>query len=462
MRRKIIASIVLGLLLASAGFYLIDLGKRPFDDYDEAIYAQVVREMLQNKNYLTLTYFDQTWFEKPPLQFWLMAISAEVFGLNEFSVRLPSALFGVTAVVLTFLIILHLTKNIWLSIFGGLAVLGMPLFLAAARHARMDVPVTSAILSAFYFYLLGLKNPKFLISVAPCVAIGILLKSVIGLLAIPIIVIWSFYTKQWGWFKNRYFWIGAIIALLIVAPWHIYEIAKFGGAFWNDYFGYHILQRAAQNVLNSGISLPYFFWVTWKYLQPWSGIFIPAVLATGFVWIKSRSQRKTLELASLLSAILFIFFIFAVSKTKLLTYFTPLYPLLAVFFAILAERFWRVSAKWVLLFLVLIGLWGSAREAFVSQKIYHLDYSFDEKNIGLLLNGSSGADAAFTFQWDHHNSLRYYSQREIQPLQFNSSNQPDPPFWLILPTELLEENPDLKNMTTPFSGQYLTLVRFKP
>ncbi|MBL7831969.1 MAG: glycosyltransferase family 39 protein, partial [Saprospiraceae bacterium] len=48
------------------------------------------------------------WLHKPPLTLWFMSASISVFGNTEFAVRLPSLIFSLLSIVLSFKIILKL------------------------------------------------------------------------------------------------------------------------------------------------------------------------------------------------------------------------------------------------------------------------------------------------------------------------------------------------------------------
>ncbi|NTV76298.1 MAG: phospholipid carrier-dependent glycosyltransferase, partial [Holophaga sp.] len=65
---------------------------RPLWEPDEARYAEIPREMLASADWLTPRLNQVLYFEKPPLQYWLSAISMKAFGLHAFAARLPLAL----------------------------------------------------------------------------------------------------------------------------------------------------------------------------------------------------------------------------------------------------------------------------------------------------------------------------------------------------------------------------------
>jgi 4-amino-4-deoxy-L-arabinose transferase-like glycosyltransferase len=90
------------LFLAVIAFYFYGLGHLPFVGPDEPRYAQVAREMFLRGDLITPTLGGHTWFEKPPLLYWMMIAGFKLFGVSEWSARLPSALSGVLTAAAVF------------------------------------------------------------------------------------------------------------------------------------------------------------------------------------------------------------------------------------------------------------------------------------------------------------------------------------------------------------------------
>src|SRR5512138_226349 len=78
------------------------LGRIPLIDPDEGRYAEIPREMLERGDFITPYLNYVKYFEKPPLHYWLNAISFGIFGENEFAARFPGALMGLLTVLLTY------------------------------------------------------------------------------------------------------------------------------------------------------------------------------------------------------------------------------------------------------------------------------------------------------------------------------------------------------------------------
>ena len=96
---------LLGLL-----FFIPFLGHVHLFDWDEINFAEISREMLVRNNFLEPHINFISFTEKPPLYFWLQALSMKLFGINEFAARFPNALLG--AIVLFLLGITFLFEKV--------------------------------------------------------------------------------------------------------------------------------------------------------------------------------------------------------------------------------------------------------------------------------------------------------------------------------------------------------------
>ena len=92
------------IILSGMVFFIPFLGKAHLFDWDEINFAESAREMIVTGNYHRVQINFQPFSEKPPLFFWLQALSMKTFGINEFAARFPNAIFGIITLVTLFLI----------------------------------------------------------------------------------------------------------------------------------------------------------------------------------------------------------------------------------------------------------------------------------------------------------------------------------------------------------------------
>src|SRR6202011_5523794 len=89
------------IAFAALILYLPALGRPALWEPDEGRYAEIAREMLLTRDYVTPRDNWVRYFEKPPLVYWAEALSLKLFGPNEWAVRLPAALSTVAEVAVT-------------------------------------------------------------------------------------------------------------------------------------------------------------------------------------------------------------------------------------------------------------------------------------------------------------------------------------------------------------------------
>jgi len=152
---------------------------------------------------------------KPPLYTYLIIPSVAIFGLNEFAVRLPSALFGTLAVLMTFLVVKELFRSLrnvdYFALIASLLLAISPWHLSLSRGA-FEANLTVFFLTAgFYFFLKGVKQSKFLLLAA--LFFGLNLFSyhsarLVTPLFLGFLIWWKrkeiFKKKSWGWWVSSF------------------------------------------------------------------------------------------------------------------------------------------------------------------------------------------------------------------------------------------------------------------
>ncbi len=114
-----------------------NLGAVALWDEDEPLYASCAREMLQRGDWVVPTFNGEVFPEKPPLMFWLMMGSFQLFGVTEFAARFSSAALGVGTALLTY----HLGRLLFraeVGLWAGLIVVTSIIFTVSARAATID------------------------------------------------------------------------------------------------------------------------------------------------------------------------------------------------------------------------------------------------------------------------------------------------------------------------------------
>src|SRR5687767_6234026 len=93
----------ISLLCAVSGLvFFFNLGTARLWDRDEPRNAGCAAEMLARNDWVVPVFNGQLRSQKPALLYWLMMATYGVFGVNEWSARLPSALMGMGTVLVTY------------------------------------------------------------------------------------------------------------------------------------------------------------------------------------------------------------------------------------------------------------------------------------------------------------------------------------------------------------------------
>lgn len=144
------------LITFAAYIIFKDLGKPTLENWDEAWYAEVVKQIFKTKDFIILRWNSEIFLEKPPMYIWLSVISSYLFGLSEFSVRLVSALSGFTIIIA----VLFFSFKRWGFLPSFIAFVSIVLnnvFIWRLRSGNID---TLATLLVFVTFLLMISNRK--------------------------------------------------------------------------------------------------------------------------------------------------------------------------------------------------------------------------------------------------------------------------------------------------------------
>jgi 4-amino-4-deoxy-L-arabinose transferase-like glycosyltransferase len=395
-----------------------------------------------------------------------MKVSATLFGWNEGALRVPSALAGITAILLLAGITYELTRKKEAAMIAALILIFFPLFLAAARNVRMDIPVTATMLGALYCFMRGRSHPWFLVGVGLFIGIGFLFKSVVVLLIIPVLVFFAFLYKERCLFLRKEFWLGIVLCVAVTLPWFLIAQSNYGGEFFGRFFGSQI-GRVSVNAISSGISNGYLSWVFFKYGAPWSvaSLLVLAWYALGFkkrtVDGERRSAWQTMTFA--LGSCALIAFPFLLSTTKLVTYLIPVYPFVVLFLAGLYAYLMSGTSEWKLrtragiILCFIVALFPTMREAFGDGVLYVSRASADEKEIGLSLADAPEKIPALLYEFPGDQAIQYYARRRVEHLREEAAWPLTPPFYLVIPSSLIEENDWLRAFSPSYKGEYLSL-----
>jgi len=337
------------LLICAINFFAF-LGGHSLWDVDEPNNAVCAREMWLAGNWWVPMFNGDYRFDKPILIYWLMIPLNALFGVNEWSARLPSAMAMTGLVAVIWWMSRRLITAAAVEIRKGeqeiIPLLAAGLF-ATALHiiviARAAVPDPLLMLSLGFtlpalliVYLEERQSrsermPKLLIAAYVAIGLGVLAKGPIaGLMPLLITVSFLMLMKDWqSWRLFRPF-TGAAIALLVAAPWYIAVGLLTNGEWLEGFIFRHNIERFTDPLQgHKGFPGLYILTVVAGWF-PWSGLLV-AMVAFG-AWRLKVLREQPLRLFLLCWIGVYILF-FSIARTQLPNYVLPLFPAAAMLMA---------------------------------------------------------------------------------------------------------------------------------
>ncbi|HUB03433.1 MAG TPA: glycosyltransferase family 39 protein, partial [Solirubrobacteraceae bacterium] len=266
-RRSRVASLfaypeLLALLALTAVLNLWDLS---INGWANTYYAAAVRSMSTSWHDFLFASLDKTGLmtvDKPPLAFWVQALSVRVFGFHSLSILVPEALMGVAAVGLVY----DITRRMFGRFAGavaGLAFALTPMTVAIARHNNPDELLILCCVAAVWCAVRALETgrTKWLVLCGVCVGLGFEAKMLVALFVVPgIALAWMW--MRWGdsWsarFKAfRQLLAGGVAMVVVGGAWPLlvtltpaadrpWISGTADNSIWSLIFGYNGLGRVA-------------------------------------------------------------------------------------------------------------------------------------------------------------------------------------------------------------------------
>ncbi len=341
------ASLVVMIALALLAGWLLfwKLGLKPLENWDEGIHAEVSREMWRSGEWVSMSYRDALYTAKPPLKFWLAAPLFSMFGETELAVRFWSALAGVATTMLLAWWAWRWSNSVRLAFLAGaLFISGRFVMFHAFRTGETDGLLVLLITAAFYAYWKSWEQQRWFWLFGVLVGLAFMTKSFAGLIPVLVAAIDLTLGKRWSSLGIRTVMQSAALALIIALPWHAVELLRHGRAFWDSYFGFHVLERVSDVLYANNVPWYWYVEIVVKRMFPFS-LFLPAaILLAVRRAFKDRDRLDRL----LLIWVAVVFGLFTLARTKFDWYILPIYPALGLLLArSISEFLHRAEQRWM-------------------------------------------------------------------------------------------------------------------
>lgn len=359
------------------------LGSTSLVDETEPLFAEAARQMTVTNNWITPYFNGETRFDKPPLIYWLIALGYKTIGVNEWAVRLPSAISAIAITIFGFYTLKNFgfthfkqtsfkqQKQLWLSAFIGSGLMALnPQSIIWGRTGVSDMLLSCFISCALFCFFWGYvysnnkqKRVNYNISFLAqrslsnrlslpnkwysafyvCLSLAVLAKGPVGVV-IPLFIIGCFllYTGQfWQVLRELKLFFGVAIFLIVTIPWYFLVWLENGQNYLDSFFYYHNFKRFTDVV--DGHEAPWYFYflIVLILFAPWS-VYLPAAISNiqwwqRKYWIKQSRQNHLAIFAFFWFICVFIFF--SISVTKLPSYILPLIPAASILIALFWSDF---------------------------------------------------------------------------------------------------------------------------
>ncbi len=310
-------------------------------EIDGAVYAEISREMYRNGNFLELYLKGQDWLDKPHFQFWITALSFKLFGVGNFSYKLPAVIFMLLGAYYTYLF----GKKFYSRKHGYIAAL----LLMTSQHiitsntdVRAEPYLTGLTIFSLYYLAIYLKDKAFYHLIIGALGLACLLMTKGLFTILPVasgLGLTLIYEKRWKEILHWQWLVLVLITLVFISPtlYGYYtqfdlhpEKELFGRSnisgikffLWDSQWG-----RFTNTGPIKGAGDPTFFLHTllWAYL-PWAFLAYFALFIKAKKLIQGTSKRESYTFFGFV----FLFLIFSASSFQLPHYLNALFPLLSI------------------------------------------------------------------------------------------------------------------------------------
>lgn len=342
------------VLLLAVIWFCAFIGLRPLANPDEGRYTEIAREMAVTGDYITPRLNGVKYFEKPPLMYWLSALTFKAFGVNHFTARIWVALFATLGCVLTY-IAGHVLYGPRAGIWSAIVLSTSLIYYALGQVVLLDMAVSVMISGALFSFILAVREPagkrRFWLFMAHYVfmALATLSKGLIGFL-IPgaVMFLWLLLLGRWRMLRPLHLLPGVILFLSIAVPWHVaVATANHSADRQLDFAWFYFIHEHFERFTTT---------VHQRY-EPW-WFFLPIAIVGLFPWIVLAWQAVSRALAGgwqarqknadawfLVCWIGFIVLFFSASQSKLIPYILPVIPACAVLLGRYVAESWDTVAS---------------------------------------------------------------------------------------------------------------------
>ncbi|MFH0772922.1 MAG: glycosyltransferase family 39 protein [bacterium] len=395
---------------------------QPFYDWDESIYVQLGKEMIQARS-LTPLWQGTVWLDKPPLVPFVYGLMTLIPIRNEISMRVLTVFLSVGALSLIYMFVTKHSRSVVVGLMTVIITTYLPSYMQRSQVVNVDVFLVIGWFGYALFYKHRWLGALFLL-------IGVLSKSLLGLYPLGMIFIYEYisFLLHKKKMKNEFYsYIQTLVAHLFIASlWFIWAYITYR----QEFIQYHFLDNQFKRITSS---IEQHFGQRTFYIdllvEQMKYAVVPALISIAvltFIFIKNKSKDAYFSL-------LFIpwFLFLNLTKTKIAWYLYPVFPqfvYLAVYGVCFIKKIWVQGVVACILLFIFFRFFGYSLTAplitHYSQWESHIKIALDAKkndckDLVILVSENTRTSYATllsmdlvihtTTWWGDHPSMAYYA-----------------------------------------------------
>ena len=312
------------LTVLSYGFYNAYL---PITDPVESNYVLSAITMLKHNSWISPMIYDQVWYDKPPLTYWALMISYKLFGISDFTSRIPNTLIAGGSVALMYHLVYRIKESKYIAVMSALLLFSALQFWYISHAVITDGFLFFFSLAIFgYSYLAFAKNDKYsMVKAYGAAALAVVTKGPVGIV-LPGLILLLFIAIRWFTQKDNDDYslnkdikllfnpFGIFLFIILASPWYIAMYSIHGQEFISGFLGLHNMERALVSEHPKFNVWYYYLIIVPLALLPWT----PAVIYR----LKSIKWKENFYLLGAIWFIVIVLF-YSLVATKYITYTLP-------------------------------------------------------------------------------------------------------------------------------------------
>ncbi len=330
-------------VLLIAGFcaflFFYGMGQFGLIGADEPRYAQVAREMLERRDWITPFLGGHAWLEKPPLYYWQVMLAYSVLGVSDVAARIPGSIDATLLVIAIYLFFRKFRRGV--EVDAALITASCAGVIGYAHAASMDMALAASFSIAMLAWWAWREGGTriYLALFYVCMAFGMLAKGPVApFLAAAVIVIFASAVRDLRLVARTLWLPGIVLFCAIALPWYL-AVQLQNPQFFREFILQHNLARFSSDLYHHRQPFWYYLPVTALAFVPWTVFVIVAFVESVRIWWaerKSRSAEPDFELQFRVFACCWLVVpvvFFSLSQSKLPGYILPVIPAGAVLLA---------------------------------------------------------------------------------------------------------------------------------